>query len=136
MFGEYMIACCGLNCSACSAAHGENPCRGCGSPDGCKPEFCRAICGIKLCEKRIRNKYRFCDECPDYPCEVTKANDHRCRTEYASGESPFENLKKIRKYGLDEFLHEERAKWTCVECGGIIRAQDGVCTGCGRQYTF
>lgn len=136
MFGEHMIACCGLNCSACEAAHGENPCRGCGSSEGCKPEFCRAICGIKLCEKRIKNNYRYCDECPDYPCAVTKANDYRCRTEFASGESPLENLKKLRELGVERFLHEERARWTCVECGGVIRAQDGVCTGCGRTYTF
>lgn len=136
MFEKTMIGCCGLDCSACGAAHGENPCRGCAGPDECKPEFCRAICGIKLCEKRINNKYRFCYECPDYPCEITYEHDLRCRMEYASGESPFENLKKIRKVGVERFLHEERAKWTCVECGGVIRSQDGVCSGCGRQYTF
>lgn len=136
MYKESMIGYCGLNCVACVAAHGENPCSGCASPDGCKPEFCRSVCGIKLCSKRIRNNYRFCYECPDYPCEVSRACDQRCRAEYASGESPLDNLKKVRELGMERFLQEERERWTCVECGGVIRAQDGICGGCGRKYTF
>lgn len=136
MFDETMIGCCGLDCSACSSAQGSCTCHGCGGPDEYKPEFCRSVCAIKVCEKRIKNNYRFCYECPDYPCEITYAHDHRCRASYTSQESPFDNLKRIQEIGVKHFLHEERARWTCVECGGVICAQDGVCGGCGRKYTF
>lgn len=136
MFEQTMIGCCGLDCSACSAAHCDSPCRGCGGLDKYKPEFCRSICGIKVCEKRINDQYRFCYECPEYPCEITCAHDQRCQAEYISRESPFENLKRIQEVGVEKFLHEERDRWTCVECGGVIRSQDGICSGCGRNYSF
>ena len=136
MFEQTMIGCCGLDCSACSTAYGDSPCRGCGGPEKYKPEFCRSICGIKVCEKRINDQYRFCYECPEYPCEITCAHDQRCQAEYISRESPFENLKRIQEVGVEKFLHEERDRWTCVECGGVIRSQDGICSGCGRNYSF
>ena len=136
VFEQTMIGCCGLDCSACSAAYGDSPCRGCGGPEKYKPEFCRSICGIKVCEKRINDQYRFCYECPEYPCEITCAHDQRCQAEYISRESPFENLKRIQEVGVEKFLHEERDRWTCVECGGVIRSQDGICSGCGRNYSF
>ena len=76
MFTSEMIAPCGLDCSLCGFAHAkEKPCLGCNAPGDTKPAFCASWCRIVPCEKRRKNGYRFCDECPDYPCEEIKEKE-------------------------------------------------------------
>ena len=74
-----MIAPCGLDCSiCCRALRKDRPCPGCNGPDENKPEFCAKRCGIILCRKRRENRYRFCDECPDFPCADVMENNALC----------------------------------------------------------
>ena len=136
MFEEKMIAPCGLDCSLCSEAHKkEKPCSGCMGPDDCKPEFCSARCTIIQCAKRKEGSYRFCDECPDFPCDLIRERDEIYRTQQALEESPIENLKCYREKGMSAFLREQKARWTCKECGGVVSVNDGVCSGCGKKYS-
>jgi len=44
-----------------------------------------------------------------------------------------ENLKKIEKLGVELFLKDERAKWTCPECGGTICVHKGYCFACKKM---
>lgn len=133
MFTERMIAPCGLDCSLCSQAHlAENACAGCMGPDENKPEFCSQKCNIIKCEMLLNNRYRFCDECPKFPCEELSERENRYMTEYPLQESPFTNLRMIREKGMDAFLQEEREKWTCKECGGVISVHNAVCSQCGK----
>lgn len=135
MFTEEMIAPCGLDCSLCTRAHDkENPCPGCLGPDENKPEFCRCRCPIIQCERLRENWYRFCDECPEYPCEPCQERETRYMSQYALQESPRENLEMIRREGMESFLRRQRERWTCKDCGGPISVHDGVCAGCGKEY--
>ena len=130
-----MIAPCGLDCSLCRRALAEtNPCPGCLEPDGNKPEFCSEKCGIILCRKRKENGYRYCDECPDYPCGDVMEKENRYTSKYPLYESPVKNLRDIRETGMEQFLENERKQWTCGECGHIISVHTGICSGCGKQY--
>ena len=130
-----MIAPCGLDCSLCKRALAEeNPCPGCSGPDENKPEFCARECGIILCRKRIDNGYKYCDECPAYPCEDVTEKETRYTSRYPLYESPGENLRNIRELGTERFLSMERDRWGCRECGHIISVHTGVCSGCGKQY--
>ena len=134
-FTAKMIAPCGLDCSICVRALAkEDPCPGCSGPDENKPVFCSEKCGIVLCGKRKENRYAFCDECPDYPCEDVMEKDRRYTSAYPLLESPVKNLRRIRENGMDRFLGKERAQWTCGECGGVICVHTGKCSGCGKPY--
>ncbi len=83
MFKANMVAPCGLDCNICSQALIEDdPCQGCNGPDDHKPEFCAMHCGIVLCEKRRKNGYKYCDECPDYPCEDVIEKENRQNLQY------------------------------------------------------
>ncbi len=135
MFTADMIAPCGLDCSRCARAlQKTDPCPGCLGPDENKPEFCSKRCGIVLCGRREENGYRFCDECPDFPCADVMEKEERYGSRYPLAESPLGNLRAIREKGMDAFLEEEKARWTCADCGNPICVHDGVCSGCGRHW--
>lgn len=134
MFTAEMIAPCGLDCSVCSQALKENnPCPGCCGPDENKPDFCAYRCGIILCRKRKENGYRFCDECPEYPCGDVMEKENRYTSKYPLRESPLENLKMIRAMGMNAFLDQERKIWTCEKCGSPLNVHTGICSGCGMK---
>ncbi len=135
MFTADMIAPCGLDCSICRhALEDEKPCPGCLGPDGDKMEFCVSGCGIVTCEKRRKNGYRFCYQCPDFPCADVKERESRYAVKYRLRESPLRNLRMIRELGMDAFLEKEKALWTCSHCGCPVSVQTGRCSGCGRLY--
>lgn len=130
-----MIAPCGLNCAVCKRALAENdPCPGCNGPNKNKPVFCAEKCGIILCRKRIDNGYEYCDECPEYPCADVTEKENRYTSKYPLYESPKRNLSDIRALGMEQFIENERVKWTCKECGGVVSVHTGICSGCGKQY--
>ncbi len=134
MFTADMIAPCGLDCSLCAMALKKtDPCPGCSGPDENKPDFCANRCGIILCRKRKENGYRFCDECPDYPCGDVMEKENRYTSKYPLRESPLENLRRIREAGMEAFLEQERRTWTCGQCGSPVSVHTGICSGCGRK---
>lgn len=134
MFTENMIAPCGLDCSLCVQAHEkENPCPGCTGPDANKPEFCSVKCTIIQCEIRKQNHFRFCDECPQFPCAFLEERENRYMTQYALRESPLSNLKMIRESGMQAFLQKQKEQWSCA-CGGVISVHEGICNNCGKKY--
>ena len=133
-FTADMIAPCGLDCSICSRAQlKENPCPGCNGPDENKPEFCAKRCGIILCTKRKENGYRFCDECPDFPCEDVMEKENRYTSKYPLKESVLANLKMIREEGMDAFLKQQRELFTCPHCGAPVSVHTGICSGCNAR---
>ena len=135
MFTKDWIAPCGLDCSICSQAlTEENPCPGCNGPNENKPEFCAKYCGIILCQKRRKNGYEFCDECPAFPCEDVMEKENRYTLQYPMKESPLGNLRMIREMGMDAFLKQERQQWTCEKCGSPICVHTGLCSGCKTRF--
>lgn len=135
MFTEKMIAPCGLDCSICWKAHDPaGACPGClaETTEGKSP-FCATKCKIIRCEKLLTNGWRFCDECPDFPCEDCEERETRYMNNYPCKESPYGNIRAVRERGMDAFLKEERAEWTCEKCGGVVSVHTGTCTSCGPQ---
>ncbi len=130
-----MIAPCGLDCALCKRALADSaPCPGCHGPDAGKPVFCAEQCGIILCRRRKENGYAYCDECPDYPCEFVMEKETRYTSKYPLRESPGENLRDIRRLGMEGFLEKERTRRTCRDCGHVICVHTGICSGCGKRY--
>jgi predicted amidophosphoribosyltransferase len=46
------------------------------------------------------------------------------------------NAVRIRAIGIDRFLGEEREKWTCAECGGVISLHERACSECGKELVI
>ncbi len=135
MFTENMIAPCGLDCSICEhALKSEKPCPGCLSPGENKTDFCKDACPIIHCQKLKENKYRFCDECADFPCDACTERENRYMSKYPMRESPTANIEDIRRMGMNEFLVKQRQKWSCTICDGVICVHTGICSGCGEEY--
>lgn len=134
MFTEIMIAPCGLDCSLCAHAQKEeDPCPGCNDDSEHKPYFCAELCQVVKCPRRVGEGYRYCDECPEFPCEPIQELESRYGSQYPLKESPVENLQLIRELGIEAFLARERERWTCQSCGGPVSVHTGTCGKCGKS---
>ena len=126
-----LIAPCGINCSICIAyLRDKNKCPGCRLFNKNEP-ITIARCKIKNCNELNKNNLRFCFKCKNFPCERIKHMDKRYRTKYYI--STIENLKNIKKFGLREFVKNEKIRWTCSHCGGTICVHRGYCFTCGKM---
>lgn len=127
-FEARMIAPCGLNCAACYAhLRRKNTCAGCHAPANAQQAYC-ARCAIRLCVQK--KGLAFCFECGLFPCTLMKKIDKRYRLGY--GVSLIENQLRIKAAGMERFLAEEKVRWTCPACGGVISQHAKACTECGR----
>ncbi len=123
-----LIAPCGMNCGICLGYLREkNRCSGCNAIDGSLPNYC-SKCIIRSCETIANNESKLCYECAKYPCARLKQLDIRYRTNY--GMSMLENLNKIRDFGMDRFLEDEKERWICKSCGATICAHRKFCLSC------
>ena len=131
-----MIAPCGLNCALCKRAlQRDTPCQGCRGPYEVKSRYCKEICHIWTCDKLMQNQWRYCDACPEYPCEEIIEKETRYGSQYPVKESPMDNLKNIRKMGMESFLASEHEKWMCPKCGGIICVHTARCSDCDEDIS-
>lgn len=108
----------------------KNKCPGCRGADINKP-VTQVKCKLKTCEILMQNKLTFCSGCEIFPCKNLKNLDKRYRTKYNM--SMLENLENIKKFGIEEFLKNEKIRWTCAGCGGTICVHKGSCSNCGNK---
>ena len=128
---DSIIAPCGMNCGICRAYLRErNKCPGCRRDDENKSKSC-LNCRIKNCEELKNNDFTNCFSCALFPCDRIRHLDKRYRTKYKM--SMIENLETINKSGIHKFVENEKVKWTCSECGGIICVHTGDCYSCGKK---
>lgn len=126
---EMMFAPCGMNCTACyKHCYHKKPCAGCLQSDDGKPEHCRK-CKIKDCVKDKALQY--CFECSEYLCKRLKCLEKSYRKRY--GASLQENSLFVKENDLAEFIEQQKQKYTCPECGGIISLHDLECSECGKR---
>lgn len=125
---EIMFAPCGMNCMVCyKHFYTKKPCGGCLKSDSGKPGHCRE-CKIKNCIKSQDIKY--CYECGDYPCKQIKNLEKSYNTRYSVSLQANSNF--VKENGLSEFMKEQKQKYTCPQCGGIISLHDCECSECGK----
>ena len=131
-----LIAPCGMNCALCVSyrfmqddlnRHGFHR-RYC---PGCIPRGKHCTFMANSCERVGRGQVRFCFECPDYPCKRLKALDKRYRGKYHM--SMIENLEAIKTNGMDSFLKDQKEKWRCRVCGGVVCCHNGLCLTCNIE---
>lgn len=127
-----LIAPCGMNCALCMAwLRSKNHCPGCRGEDAVKPKSCVG-CIIKNCKILEETGAKYCStKCRKYPCRRLRDLDKRYRSKYHM--SMLENLADIEELGIRAFVRNEKERWACPECGGIICVHRGSCSSCGVQ---
>ena len=128
-----LISPCGMNCDLCSgylALKNDVKNKGIKMPycSGCRPRNKKCAFLKKRCDLLLKNKVRYCYECNKFPCDKLQRIDKRYRTFYRM--SMIENLNFIKEKGIEKFLEQEKLKWKCPNCGGIISCHNGICFEC------
>jgi len=127
-----LLAPCGMNCAVCYAhLRKKKACQGCRAQEASQPQHCRK-CNIRDCA--ARHGFDFCFECSSFPCTTIKRLDKSYRQRYQV--SLIENAIRVKTVGVEEHLIEEKQKWTCMQCGGVIALHDRTCSGCGKGMEF
>lgn len=128
-----MFAACGINCLVCykraAAGKQSRQCPGCCGDGPGKTERCRQ-CALRQCARERGLEY--CFECLDGPCPRLKRLEKSYVQRY--GVSLLENGEKVKLLGLAEFLAEERDRWRCPRCSGVISMHDRICGECRTQF--
>jgi putative endonuclease len=70
----------------------------------------------------------------DYPCDKLKHLDKRYRTRY--GMSMIDNLYKIKRIGLEDFMKIENSRWVCPNCGNQICVHNKKCYFCNKFVVY
>lgn len=103
-----LVAPCGLYCGECQAFQ-DGRCGGCISREGLCLKYSK-ICKIYDCCVNEK-KFRFCYKCNDFPCAKFKFFEDEeydlLYEKYDWVSEVVENLKKIKKVGIDKFLDGE-----------------------------
>lgn len=127
------IAPCGVICDLCLGfQRDKNKCVGCNNT-GYKPYHC-TVCSIKLCAEKKGDENLLCYDCIKFPCRRIKDLDKRYTLKY--GESPIQNLYRIKENGLPQFIDSEKEKWTCGKCGQLLCVHREVCLICGNKNEY
>ena len=117
-----IVAPCGLICDLCLGfQRKKNKC------PGCTGEWARP-CSILKCPERQGDLAKPCNACAKFPCKRLKSLEKRYSEKY--GESLMENFRKIGALGLDGFLLEAEAEWTCPGCSALICVHRPDCPAC------
>ncbi|PNV61016.1 hypothetical protein C0033_16370 [Clostridium sp. chh4-2] len=124
-----MFAPCGMNCMVCyKHCYHKKPCAGCLNTDIGKPEHCRK-CKIKECAGQ--NEVIYCFNCSDYPCKLIKNLEKSYNKRYQA--SFMGNSEQVRQSGLETFMENQKERYTCLKCGGIISIHDRECSECQEK---
>ncbi len=124
-----MIAPCGMNCAICLGHQREkNRCPGCNYENLNKIAH-HSKCTIRKCMNLKAS--RFCFTCDKFPCRRMRQLDKRYRTRY--GMSMIENLENIQEDGIRKFVANEKLRWKCPKCGGILCVHRDSCLKCGKK---
>jgi hypothetical protein len=123
-----MIAPCGINCGTCIAhLRNRNKCYGCRPDSGSKVNHCNT-CRIRNCEYISKTGSKFCYDCEIFPCLRLKQIDKRYRIKYKTG--LIQNLITIKEIGINKYLKNEIARWSCPNCGSLISVHRDNCLTC------
>ncbi|MHB1134441.1 MAG: DUF3795 domain-containing protein [Chloroflexota bacterium] len=125
---EAMLAPCGLDCTACYAhLRRRNTCPGCRAEGSAKPHYCQ-VCAIATCTKD--QGLDRCALCATFPCPRVKRLAKRYRQGY--GVDLLALAARRQAVGTVQYLLEERQRWACPACGGVVCMHDHLCSECGQ----
>ena len=148
---EHLVAVCGTYCGACFAyiaRNGEDEqvksklqkglssgprklsmenfgCDGCLS-NGKIAAHCQS-CVMRKCAEEKQGVTR-CSDCTDFPCSLITDFNNDGRLHHAE---LLDNLRQIRKMGVNKWVKYEEERWRCPQCGLPVSWYDSECARCG-----
>ena len=128
---EELIAPCGINCALCSRYLAYKNKLSRSQCIGCRPADRNCTYLFGKCTETNNpptGKRTFCYECNHYPCQYLNRVDLRYRKNYHT--SLIENLERIKRFGIRQFIEEQYLKHRCSRCGGLISIHNGKCFVC------
>ena len=104
----------------------QNPCAGCLiSNDGKSKASLK--CKIKNCFDK--KNFSYCGRCSEFPCPLMKKHSKKYVKRHDL--NTLESAKRIKTTGIGKIMVQDREKWLCPECGGIVKFQTKTCSECG-----
>lgn len=121
------VAICGLFCARCPAYPKE--CEGCLS-NRVAPHCTKCPVGFRSCT--AEHHITRCAECPEFPCKRLE----NFRDAYVYHKDVVKDIKRIQNIGVESYITEQVQKYTCPNCGNLMKWDCGdgeICTACGYK---
>ncbi|UYP47030.1 hypothetical protein NEF87_003315 [Candidatus Lokiarchaeum ossiferum] len=124
-----IIGYCGVFCGGCPSYHVGN-CHGCRSVDTNQKRISKWKCRKRLCclEKDIYS----CGDCSELiGCRLRKPLIKSYLKKYNLNLD--QNAQNLALKGNEEWLIEQRTKYLCPQCGGVMSPYELRCIQCGSE---
>ena len=122
-----LFAPCGVNCISCERY--QNPCVGCLIGDDGKNKA-SLKCKIKVCFDK--KNFSYCGRCSEFPCPLIKKHSKKYIKRYDL--NTLDSAKRIKTTGIGKMMTQDREKWICSNCDGVIHFQSKTCSECGAKF--
>jgi len=140
-----LLGICGVYCGACTTYRAFNDndqalftwlmkmrmpseeifCKGCGS--SVINKWC-TNCDFRKCVQK--REIAYCFECKDFACkkliDFSKTRPHRTLG--------LRNLKQLKEMSTEEWLEQQRKRWTCSQCGKQLHWYSEKCPNCETRF--
>lgn len=129
-----LLTYCGLYCGACPSYY-RGTCLGCRSEDHSQKRNSKWSCKIRECCIKVKNLFYY-GECEDFPCKELNRKlieSHKEDPRFNYRHQIPNNVKKVSKLGIKNWLAEQDDVWTCKECGDTIVFYNYKCMNCGIE---
>jgi len=134
------VTCCGLYCGACVSIFLQEKAEGNASLEKFSWEYEEELCpGCAAGENNhceitaccIEHNVQICAFCPEFPCSVIRDFS---RDEWPHHKEVLENLQRIKEVGIDQWLSEQKDKWSCPACQARNHWYQNKCYNCGAEW--
>lgn len=73
----------------------------------------------------------YCGRCSEFPCPLMKKHSKKYVKRHDL--NTLDSAKRIKTTGTGRMMSQDREKWLCDECGGVIKFQTKECSECGAK---
>ncbi|AXV37294.1 MAG: hypothetical protein CIT01_03310 [Methanobacterium sp. BRmetb2] len=125
---------CGVFCGACPSY--KKSCLGCGSDDRKQKRKSKWGCKIRKCCFEDKN-LNLCIDCDEFPCALIEKlkNSYPGEARFKYRHEIYDNLKKIREIGVENWVEDQKNRFKCPKCNGPILWYKYKCKECGYEYS-
>lgn len=127
------LAPCGVFCAACPSF--DKTCLGCSSEIKEQNRKSKWNCTIRHCcyeEKKID----YCGYCDTFVCDKINTkliNSHIGQPEFKYRHEIPENMERIKKLGVEQYIETKSQEYLCPICNGTIHFYSYTCNRCGKR---
>jgi len=127
------LAPCGVFCAACPSFN--KTCNGCPSENKNQKRKSKWNCKIRKCCYEEMN-VEYCGYCNSFPCKKINKKlikSHKWEKQFKYRHEIPENMKKLKKLGVDNYIKLKEKEYSCPDCNGIIYFYHYKCSNCGKE---